>query len=175
LIGQGATALVSFGLAGGLDPALRPGTIVIPSRVLSEGETLYADGMLADRFGGWSGHTILAGSSIAADAPMKRRLFAATGAHAIDIESGAVARVAGAHGLPFVAIRAICDPAERDLPPAALIALSPDGRVGLAGVLRSVLAQPWQIPALLGLALDAARGRRALLRLAEVWRSSGGW
>ncbi|HEY0425948.1 MAG TPA: hypothetical protein VGC82_21710, partial [Rhodopila sp.] len=33
LIEQGATALVSFGLAGGLDPALRPGTVVVASIV----------------------------------------------------------------------------------------------------------------------------------------------
>jgi adenosylhomocysteine nucleosidase len=171
LIGQGATALVSFGLAGGLDPALRPGTIVIPSRVLSEGETLYADSVLADRFGGRSGHTLLAGAAIAVDATAKRRLHEATGAHAIDLESGAVARIAGAHGLPFVVIRAICDPAERDLPPAALIALSSAGKVKLKAVMRSVLTQPLQLRGLLRLARDAASGRRALLGLADAFRT----
>jgi adenosylhomocysteine nucleosidase len=166
LIGRGVTGLVSFGLAGGLDPALRPGTIVIPSVVLSEGETLYADGMLAARFGGLSGHTMLAGSAVAVDVAAKRRLYAAFGAHAIDLESGAVARVAGAHGLPFVVVRAICDPAERNLPPAALVALDSGGGIGFGAVLWSVVAQPWQIPGLVVLACDAGRARRALIRLA---------
>jgi adenosylhomocysteine nucleosidase len=171
LVRRGATALVSFGLAGGLDPALRPGSVVIPSVVLAGGDALVADAGLAARFGGVTGHTLLAGSAIAADAAAKRRLHAATGAHAIDLESGAVARVAAGHGLPFAVVRAICDPAERDLPPAALIALDPDGGIGLLAVLRSVLRHPGQIPALLALARDAALARRALAGLAARYRS----
>jgi adenosylhomocysteine nucleosidase len=165
LIGQGVTALVSFGLAGGLDPALRSGTVVIPSVVLSEGETFRADAMLAKRFGGLTRHTMLAGSAIAVDAVAKRHLHAASGAHAIDLESGPVARVAAAHGLPFVVVRAICDPADRHLPPAALIALDSKGGIGFGAVLHSILAQPWQIPGLLALARDAARARRALIHV----------
>ena len=41
LVREGVTALVSFGIAGGLDPALRPGTIVVPQEVLmDDGERL---------------------------------------------------------------------------------------------------------------------------------------
>ena len=178
LIGQGTTALVSFGLAGGLDPALRSGCVILPSIVLgSAGEVLHADASLAERFGGVTGHTILAGASIAGDAAEKQRLRAASQAHAIDLESGPVARVAKAHGLPFAVVRAICDPAERGLPPAALIALHSDGGIDLSRVLQSICANPGQIPALLALAADAARARRALIRLtartqAVVSRSS---
>ncbi|MDR3530287.1 MAG: hypothetical protein P4L90_07030, partial [Rhodopila sp.] len=93
-------------------------------------------------------------------------------AHAIDLESGAMARVAEAHGLPFIVVRAICDPAERDLPPAALVALDPEGGIGLIPVLRSVLKQPNQLPGLLALARDAGRARRALIGLAERYRST---
>jgi adenosylhomocysteine nucleosidase len=167
LVGQRVTALVSFGLAGGLDPGLRPGTVVIPSVVLSEGETFRADEMLAKRFGGLTRHTMLAGSAVAVDAVAKQHLHAASGAHAIDLESGPVARVARAHGLPFVVVRAICDPAERNLPPAALIALDSRGGIGFGAVLHSILAQPWQIPGLFALARDAAHARRALIRLAD--------
>lgn len=166
LIGQGVTALVSFGLAGGLDPALRPGAVIVPSVVLADGTALCSDPALAVRFGGLTSHTIFAGSAVAVLAAEKRRLHAATQAHAIDLESGAVATIASQHGLPFLVVRAICDPAERDLPPAALVALNPDGGIGFFGVLRSVAAQPWQIPGLLALARDAAHARRALVRLA---------
>ena len=167
LIGQGATALVSFGLAGGLDPSVRPGTLVIPRDVLSDGETLQADPALAARFGGLTGHTILAGSAIVDTAAAKRALRSATGAHAVDLESGAVAQAARAHNLPFAVVRAICDPAERDLPPAALLALHPDGAIGLLRVMRSVLTRPAQISGLLVLASDAARARRALIDLGQ--------
>jgi adenosylhomocysteine nucleosidase len=165
LVADGATGLVSFGLAGGLDPALRPGMVVIPDGVVSDGEVFLADGALAARFGGLTGHRLLAGSAIAADAVTKRALLTATGGQAIDLESGSVARVAASHGLPFAVVRAICDPAERDLPPAALVALNQAGAIGFLAVLRSVLRAPGQIPGLLALARDAAQARRGLVHL----------
>lgn len=165
LLGQGVNALVSFGFAGGLDPALRPGAIVIPASVLSEGVLYQTDRDLAERFGGLTGHCLMAGTGIAADAATKRHLRATTQAHAIDLESGSVARVALAHGLPFVVVRAICDPAEASLPPAALLPLDRRGRVNLSRLPGCLLRQPSQLPALLRLASDAARARRALIGL----------
>jgi adenosylhomocysteine nucleosidase len=162
-VGQGVSALVSFGLAGGLDPALRPGAVVVPRQVVEDGLVYAADPGLAARFGGFSGDVLLAGRAIVAAAADKAALFAATGAALVDLESGAVARVAQAAGLPFVAVRAVCDPAERTLPPAALLPLRADGGVGLPGVIASAIARPWQIPGLIGLGRDAGRARRALL------------
>ena len=171
LVEAGATALVSFGLAGGLDPALRPGSLILPSfvrlGVLPGASVMGADMALAGQFGGLTEHTMLAASDIVADAATKRRLHATTQANAVDLESGAVARVAEAHALPFIIIRAICDPAERDLPPAALLALGPNGAINFRRVLGSVLTKPGQISGLLALARDAAEARRALIRLAE--------
>ena len=105
---------------------------------------------------------MLGAEDVVASAAAKATLFAATGAAAVDLESGAVARVATEHGLPFAVLRAICDPAERDLPPAALIALDRRGAVGVMRVIGSVLAHPGQLAALLALAADAAAARRAL-------------
>jgi hypothetical protein len=82
----------------------------------------------------------------------------------VDIESGAVALVARRHRLPFGALRAICDPASRALPPVALAALH-DGSISGAQVARSLLRHPWQLPAVLRLANDARRARTALQTL----------
>ena len=50
LIARGATALLSFGIAGGLDPALRTGSPVVATAVATEGgERLAADPVLAAR------------------------------------------------------------------------------------------------------------------------------
>jgi adenosylhomocysteine nucleosidase len=167
LAARNVTGLISFGLAGGLDPALSPGDVVIPEAVL-EGATLYpTDAGLALGFGGANAKLMLAGQAVVAEAAEKGRLFASTGASAVDLESGAVARVARRHNLPFAVLRAICDPAERDLPPAALIALDAAGSIGLLRVLASVFRRPDQIPALIRLGQDAKRARGALIELSR--------
>jgi adenosylhomocysteine nucleosidase len=162
LIADGARALVSFGLAGGLSSALRPGDVLVPEAVLVEGVQVSCDTALAAQLGGMTPHRLLAGIAIAATAVDKDRLWRTTGAHAIDLESGAVARVAMAEKLPFAVLRAICDPAERNLPPAARLALDQAGVIGVWRVLFATVRQPGQIFGLLALAADAAAARRAL-------------
>ena len=100
----------------------------------------------------------------AADRAAKLRLHAALGVVAVDMESHIAARLAAARKLPFAALRAIADPAERDLPPAALLALKPDGSPDLRAVLLSLMRRPAQLPALLRLAFDARAAFAALLR-----------
>jgi adenosylhomocysteine nucleosidase len=161
-IAGGAAALISFGLAGGLDPAWRPGAIIVPEAVLSRGVSWATDASLSRIVGGASPHRMVGDDTLVVDAARKQRLWRETGATALDLESGAVARIATQHGLPFAVLRVICDPAERDLPPAALAALDARGAIGISRVLASVLAHPAQIPALLAVARDAAIARRAL-------------
>ena len=171
---RGVAGLVSFGLAGGLDPALAAGALVVPSRVIEAGLSYATDPALSARLGGMMQRHALAGSAILADPAAKRAARAATGAAIIDLESGAVARVATRHNLPFAVLRAVCDPAGRTLPPLALAALDAGGRIGSGRVLASLLRQPWQIPALLGLAGDAMRARLALAAAVRRQQASGG-
>ncbi len=162
LIEGGALALVSFGLAGGLRPGLLPGTVLVPSAVFESKQTYTCDNWLMELLGGGTGRPILAGYRIAATAGDKALLYRRGRADAIDLESGAVARVATARGVPFAVLRAVADPAERNLPPAALAGLKEDGGIDLPRILLSVLGQPGQIAALLEIGRDAARARRAL-------------
>ena len=163
LIGQGAKALVSFGLAGGLAPGVAPGALLVPRAVAEGAEHYPCDPALAAFLGGATGDTILAGTDIAATVAQKAALYSVTRIGAVDLKSGAVARAARAHGLPFAVLRAIADPATRTLPPAALVPLKPSGAIDLPRILRSVLANPAQIPALIGLARDAGKARAALV------------
>ncbi len=161
LIAQGVPALLSFGLAGGLDPALPAGRLLIPAWVLDGSERWATDPAITSRFGAARG-AMYGGGGVVASSAAKRRLHLDTGALAVDLESAAVARAAAAAGIPFAVLRAICDPAGRDLPPAALAALDRTGGIGALRIARSVLRQPGQIPSLLALARDAARARQAL-------------
>lgn len=163
LVNQGARALISFGLAGGLDPALRPGALIVPSAVIAGDERYATDPSLSRMLGGSTPHVMLGADAIVASVAEKRRLRERTGAAAVDLESGAVARVAAMHGVPFAVLRAICDPAESALPPAALAALDTRGGIVIWRVLASIAARPAQLPALLALAADAAAARRSLV------------
>lgn len=155
-------AIISFGLAGGLDPALPAGSLVVPRVVVASGQMFAADARLTAALGGVTHERLAMGERIVADVAGKAALWAATGAVAVDLESGAVARAAQTRGIGFAVLRAVCDPGDADLPPAAVVALDAGGAIGMLRVLRSVLARPGQIGALLALARDAARARQAL-------------
>jgi adenosylhomocysteine nucleosidase len=164
LVARGAVALLSFGVAGGLHPSLRPGDIAVPVAVLHGGDRYLTNETLCRALGGPTIELLLAGSTVVADTEAKQFLAARTGASAVDLESGAVARVAHRHGLPFAVLRVVCDPVHRSLPPVAVAAIGRAGAIRPLSVLGSIVACPSQIPALLRLALDAALARRALVR-----------
>lgn len=173
LADQGAIVLVSFGLAGGLDPALDAGALLVPEAILTAAGLLLADPPVSARLGGPNVQRLLGAESVAARVSEKHRLWARTGCAALDLESGPVAEVASTLGLRFAALRAVCDTATVELPPAALAALSVRGRIGPARVAASVVRVPRQIPALLQLARAAAKARRALSARIGAVRADG--
>jgi adenosylhomocysteine nucleosidase len=164
LVAQGVSSLVSFGLCGGLDPALPAGSLVVPREVIATGRRYPTCPRLSAAVGGWSADSLLAGHETAADPASKRRQFDETGAAAIDLESGAVAEVAARAGLPFAVLRAVCDPAGALLPPAALAALDALGAISIWSVAASLLRHPGQIFDLIALGHAAAAARAALVR-----------
>ncbi len=168
LVQAGARGLISFGLAGGLKPGLAPGSVLVPPAVIEGNRTYVCDLRLMEFLGGSTGLPILAGQKIAASVHDKSLLYRRIRPAAIDLESGAVARVAQARDLPFAVLRAVADPAELDLPPAALVALRDDGSVDLLRVLGSVLRHPRQLPDLLALGRAAKAARAALLQRVQT-------
>ncbi len=158
----GATGLISFGLAGGLDPGLQAGAVLRPAAVMWRQNRFDTHPALTASLGGATCAALWAGETVVTAAAEKRALWKNAGASAIDLESGAVAEQALLHGVAFAVLRAVCDPAGQDLPPAALAALNAAGAIGILRVARSVLGHPRQIPALLALAGNAGRARKAL-------------
>src|ERR1700739_853432 len=94
LIGQGAQALVSFGLAGGLGPDAVPGSVLVPRAVAEGAERYPCDPALIAFLCGSTGDPILAGFDIVSTVAEKAALYSATRIGAVDLESGAVARAA---------------------------------------------------------------------------------
>jgi hypothetical protein len=94
----------------------------------------------------------------------KADLYAATGALAVDMESAVAGHFAQARHLPFAVLRVISDDARHILPPAALVAIKPDGSIALGRVLASLLRHPLQVPALIRTARTSNKAFGELLR-----------
>jgi adenosylhomocysteine nucleosidase len=161
-------ALMSFGLCGGLDPALAPGNVVVAHRIaLPEGGALDFDTRwahaIASRIPGARVAPLLGASGVAATAAEKRALYDQHRVPAIDMESRGVAEAAREAGIPFVALRAVADPAERTLPKVAARAVDAHGRVRPLRVLLGLLARPHDLHPLIALGADARRGYEALV------------
>jgi len=164
LAAEGAQTLVSFGLAGGLEPELAPGTLLIASEIVAEdGRRFACDTSLAARLPN-ARLAILAGTERAIATPFaKQTLAAATGAQAVDMESLAVAEVAQELGLALIAVRAVADSAHQAIPPYALGAIAPNGSTRIHPVLLGLIRAPWTLPELLRLSA-ASRAALAALR-----------
>ena len=174
LAASGAAALVSFGVAGGLDPGLRPGTVVIATGIAAPGGAVRGvDGEWAGRLAarlepalGAVRAPVAGAPETVADADARAALARSTGAAAVDMESHEVALAAVEARLPVLAVRAIADPAGRGLPASALAALG----VGRARVFNQLCRRPGDWATLARLAMDY---RRALAALRRVVASGG--
>ena len=165
--GSSCRGIISFGIAGGLDPQLRPGTVVVASAIVHEAGSWRTDEA-------WSAHLVTRlGSAVHApvvgvdqpvvDAIEKAAWFQRTGAAAVDMESHVAATVAAKEGLPIAALRVIADPAERAIPDSALAGMRPDGTTDAVAVFRAMFRRPSETVALIRLARDAGAARRRLV------------
>jgi hypothetical protein len=161
LVGIGARGVlpdgpvVSFGLAGGLHDGLECGEVVDATRVVdANGEVLW-EGLPLGVPGARTG-TILASERLIDDPVERRRLHELTGADAVDMESGALARSGRLAGC----LRAISDTPGRTLGPLTQV-LDPNGKLRPRGIARALSS-----PRRTGRALADVRG--ALRKLEEV-------
>jgi adenosylhomocysteine nucleosidase len=159
LVDAGVSALMTFGMAGGLDPALQPGSVVIPSELIS------SDGVRYVSCRAWREQVAAAVSALrpvsegslltsahAIETPAdKAAAFRTIGAAAVDMESATVAEIAAKHNLPFIAVRVIVDTAA-DMLPRAVVAASRAGKVQFARLLGGLILAPREIASLIRLA-----------------------
>lgn len=184
-------AVYSFGVAGGLDPALRPGELLVSTGVAAQdagaqvpavrdawtSDQALLEAVQASALKSALGRireAVFLGSDVEArDNPHANTaaIRDVSGAAIIDNESHIAAEFAQKHQLPFLAVRAVSDSVSRALPPAALIALKPDGSPNIAAILKSLLLHPQQLPALVRTARDYGKALRNL----KAFRSSVGF
>ncbi len=175
LADAGAVRLMSFGMAGGLDPKLSAGTVVVPTEVISLSGTRFttsAEWREQLCLGIARQRTSVGGVLLSSAAPVgavadKAALFHETGAVAVDLESLGIAEVAAARGLPFVAVRVIVDTAD-DVLPRAVVAASQAGQVSMRRLIGGLALAPLELFAIIRLAQRYRAARRSLCAVASA-------
>ena len=179
LVLAGATALASFGMAGGLDPALICGAVLLPEEIVAFDGAGAVVAVAATSLA-WRerlraalpvsciacGGKLLASGQPVGRPDAKAAAWRDSRAAAVDMESAAVAQVAGQAGLPFIVLRVIVDTAADELP-AAVLAASRGGQLRIGSLLAGLVRAPRDTGALIRL---CARYRIAKRVLAEVAR-----
>ena len=162
LIAKGVVALGASGVSGGLDPKLEPGDLVLADSVIQENgntckqvwkgnskfiEIVYS-ALIAREIPAYRG-AIITGRKPVLSALNKQALFTKTNALAADMESAAVAMVANKAGLPFFALRTVCDVATRTVPREIFDCINQAGNVRLFHLFRMLLLKPTLVSDLL--------------------------
>jgi adenosylhomocysteine nucleosidase len=162
--------VISFGVAGGLDPTLKSGDVVVATEVMAgdarwlAGLTLNEDLIASVALGG---RRIVRGRLAGAEEVVvarhvKAALHSETGAAAVDMESHIAADYAAKAGLPFAALRVVSDPAHRALPSSAMAAIKPNGDIDLRKIMRSVVRNPMTLRDLVSTGIDFSRALKSL-------------
>ena len=176
LIAQGATALLSWGSGGGLQPKLLAGTLVLPRTIIDLQERIFlTDEAWHDRLFGrltsyFAVHTEpLAQSPTILKNPLeKHNFFEQTAAIAVDMESGSLAEVASRANLPFMAIRAIVDTSDMAIPQSGLTAIDEHGGLRPFHLLASLLRRPADLFLLNQLRRNFTAARTSLTAVARL-------
>ena len=175
LITRGVRGLVSFGIAGGLDPELRVGSLILSATVIDAAGRRYtgdaawlqqARSVTPSAVAG----PVYASDKIVESAAQKRDLFNSNAVIAADMESHHVARAAEQYGLPFIVIRTIADTAMEALPAAFGEGVDADGGTQVMPILKALMTGQLSLPAVIragrsaGQALSALRQGRLILQ-----------
>jgi adenosylhomocysteine nucleosidase len=163
LLTAGARSLLSFGLAGALDPQLCAGAVLLPQNVRDE------TGQVHPTYDPWRerlaaqaraqadshvrpGGTLLSVAQPLTSSAQKAQAWSQTGASAVDMESFAIASVAVEKGVTFAILRVVVDTATDTLPDSITRATDSYGEVNYARLAAGLMRTPTDLAALLKLA-----------------------
>ena len=183
LIAQGVTRLMSWGCAAALSASLKPGDLILADELIdAEGcrDAKYGDAEFCVSTD-WHSDTknrlatfvvvhtgcLAESKRIVSSSKDKKQLQSTTGAVAVDMESIAIAKVAGQHTLPFLAIRVIADPVNMDLPQAINYSLNERGDIVMSKLLLFLVLHPAELPGLIKLGLHFNVAKKTLKLIAN--------
>jgi adenosylhomocysteine nucleosidase len=150
----------SVGFAGALDSTLAAGTVLTPICVI--------DAKDGSRVEAGVGHWVVVSVAETAGVAQKAKLAQAYWAHAVDMESAAVARGAQAHDITFVGLKAISDEADFEMPALDLF-ITGDGQFRTLPFAAFVAVRPWLWWRVIRLARNSTKAARALCEWLEQY------
>jgi len=135
--------LISAGVAGALVPELQVGDTIFPATVLdtrdgSRHPTAIGNAPLGNTS---LGRTTLASYPEVASVAQKLQLAKSYGAHAVDMEAAEVARAAQKHNLQFLAVKAISDELNFEIPEMSRFIRN--GQFATAAFAAHLALRPW--------------------------------
>jgi adenosylhomocysteine nucleosidase len=172
LVEQGATRLISFGIAGSLDSSVRLGDVVIGSRIASASgqwtcDESWARGLAAKLPKAMRGG-IYGSEKLVTTIQEKAELNNGTGCSIVDMESQCMAEVAAENGLPMAVLRAVCDDSTMPVPPFVMAAIREDGSIDVVRALMHLARHPLQAGDLFDVMRGTGRALAALEGCMEV-------
>ncbi len=176
LIAAEVDALVSWGVAGALDPGLVCGDTVLPVQVRDSEHHVYAPdhawhAALKSRLEQqrlFADGTILSMQDVQHDLRSKSDLHQATQALAVDMESAAVARVALNANKPFVVIRTIFDSVSMRIPASSTNATDQYGQVSIPKLISGLIRKPAEVLQYPQMIASFAKAKKSLQRVAAL-------
>jgi adenosylhomocysteine nucleosidase len=177
LVREGVQALVSVGFGGGLHPALKPGSLIVGTKIIEEGNgaepevwglnpactkpalaALRREGIPAQ------GGAIVSVRSVLFTPEEKAELYRKTDALVSDMESGSIARTAAEANLPFLALRVVIDPVQRKIEPDLSACLDERGKIRFLLLWRNLSRRPSLAPEMARMTGDLVIALSALRR-----------
>jgi len=150
--------VITAGFAGGLNPALKPCTVIYEDDEADFGPELEDLGAIKGKF--------YCHRRVAITAAEKAELWKSSAADAVEMESSVIRTICREFGIPSVTVRVISDDAHQDLPLDFNALMSSDDRIHLLKLVRAVVRQPSRIPKLIQFqrqTVEAARRLGAVL------------
>jgi adenosylhomocysteine nucleosidase len=155
--GPPPSLVVSAGACGALAPDLAAGDLVVPETVMAPTGARHATDP-------WPGllraGALLTVAELVETPAAKARLWVATGALAVDMESATILAWARARGVPVVVVRGVADTAQQTVPADLAALVEPGGGVRAGRALRVALGRPRAVAD----AVTLGRGTAAALK-----------
>jgi adenosylhomocysteine nucleosidase len=170
MFAQPVAACLACGLAGSLKTRYRVGTVLAAKAIKrSENGTVMncEDSLveIAARHGATPVDFFYTSDNVVTAASEKLRLGET--ADAVDMESFQVMEQARQHGVPALAVRAVSDAADRDLPYDFNRAIDEDGHISRLPILSQIAAAPWRLPQMMRFGLESSKASRNLARFLD--------